>query len=327
MSLRELAEDEFGIWDEFVATSGSGTVFHTTAWLSATGKPYSVFVPRSGAIGGGVVVGERRIAGLRLARGIPLTPYVGLVIEGEGITIAERSQQKQTAADAADFLKRNYDAVALSLSPGVRDVQPFIWEGYDVSVRYTYVADITDVDACWKRMDPTRRRNVRKAEKEGVVVKREDDIDSMLHLVSLTYARQGRTPRFLVYAERLWHRIKAADLGGLFLARDAGARPIAGALITWDGRRGYYLLGGVDPKASSAAGAAVLWHAMRCCAEERGLSEFDFEGSNVPDIERFFRKFGGALVPRFEVRWVRPALRLPLAALRPTSHVRSMLGR
>ena len=44
--------------------------------------------------------------------------------------------------------------------------------------------------------------------------------------------------------------------------------------------------------------------AMFACirqARELGLEVFDFEGSMIPGIERYFRSFGGTLTPLYRV--------------------------
>ena len=49
-----------------------------------------------------------------------------------------------------------------------------------------------------------------------------------------------------------------------------------------------------------------MWKAIKFSKEELGLAEFDFEGSMVPQIEQFFRKFGGILTPYYSVVWEKP---------------------
>lgn len=42
------------------------------------------------------------------------------------------------------------------------------------------------------------------------------------------------------------------------------------------------------------AGAATIWKAIRY-AKSKELATFDFEGSMIPRIERYFRGFGGEI--------------------------------
>jgi hypothetical protein len=48
------------------------------------------------------------------------------------------------------------------------------------------------------------------------------------------------------------------------------------------------------------AGPAAMFAAIRH-AKKQGLAIFDFEGSMIPPIERYFRGFGGLLTPYLTV--------------------------
>jgi hypothetical protein len=59
-------------------------------------------------------------------------------------------------------------------------------------------------------------------------------------------------------------------------------------------------MGGGNPeRRNSGATSLVLWEAIQ--SQPRGVEFFDFEGSMVEAIERFFRAFGARQVPYFHV--------------------------
>ena len=65
--------------------------------------------------------------------------------------------------------------------------------------------------------------------------------------------------------------------------------PLGAVWIAWDDKRAYYLLGGYDHSAkSSNAVALAMWRAIQFTATDLKLPEFDFEGSMIPAVERFF---------------------------------------
>jgi len=101
----------------------------------------------------------------------------------------------------------------------------------------------------------------------------------------------------------------------------------AGAYIVWDSRFTYYLLGGSDETLrTSGAGSLVLWSAVEAAAE-RGTG-FDFEGSMLRPVERYFRSFGGAPAPYSLVRSMRSRVfRLDRAARRAAQAARSLRRR
>ena len=63
-----------------------------------------------------------------------------------------------------------------------------------------------------------------------------------------------------------------------------------------------------------------MWEAIKFTKEELGLNQFDFEGSMVPPIELFFRKFGGKLTPYYTVSLTKLSVKLLQAA-------RSIIGK
>ena len=74
----------------------------------------------------------------------------------------------------------------------------------------------------------------------------------------------------------------------------------AALYLVWDERAAYYLLGGGDPELrNSGAHSLIMWEAIKHAATVS--KTFDFEGSMVEPVERFFRAFGGRQVPYHRV--------------------------
>jgi hypothetical protein len=83
-------------------------------------------------------------------------------------------------------------------------------------------------------------------------------------------------------------------------------------LFVWDQERVYYLVGGNDPDLRSTGGSSlVLWDGIRL-AGSLGL-RFDFEGSMIKPIEKFFRGFGGPPEPYLHVTDTSRRLAMALA--------------
>jgi len=61
-----------------------------------------------------------------------------------------------------------------------------------------------------------------------------------------------------------------------------------------------YYLAATNAKENNSLSACGLAHCI-AVAEERGVGIFDFEGSMIPEVERFFRGFGGELTPYFSL--------------------------
>ena len=95
-------------------------------------------------------------------------------------------------------------------------------------------------------------------------------------------------------------------------ARTVGAGAVA--YVVWDGNAAYYLLGGADPALrTSGASSLLLWEALRRARDVTDV--FDFEGSMLAPVERFFRGFGAVQTPYLRVSraTARPSGRRPSA--------------
>src|SRR5262249_48884845 len=145
-TVRCLAQDEHQRWDSFVSASPEGTVFHSTAWLEAAGMPFELY----GCFNGTELLGGWAVSrGGKCYAGGPITslpPYLGVIFSPPAPKyVTTLSNNKAVAATFAVFLKDTFERVELRLPPEIVDVQPFIWEGYRVQVRYTYRLRLEDL--------------------------------------------------------------------------------------------------------------------------------------------------------------------------------------
>ena len=181
---------------------------------------------------------------------------------------------------------------------------PFCWRGFEQTTRYTYVLpDICDPDAVWQGVKKDIRGNVRKASNRfGVQVRFSDDIGELLPVLRKTFDRQGKQ---FPFAEEFLYRIdRAASKQGkraIVLGEDGEGWLHAGTYIVWEGNTAYQLLNGYDPELrQSGAGSLCVWTAIQKAAEH--VSRYDFEGSMIEPVERFFRAFGAIQTPYFQVQ-------------------------
>ena len=111
----------------------------------------------------------------------------------------------------------------------------------------------------------------------------------------------------------------------MLFACDESGRVHAVAYVVWDDAAAYYLMGGGDPELrTSGASSLLMWEAI---LRARNVTDvFDFEGSMLRPVERFFRAFGGRQIPYLQVsRATRTgraalALRSQLLRLRTVAH-------
>jgi hypothetical protein len=312
MDCHRIGEDRYQAYDDFVEAQRGGSLFHTTPWLRSLDQPFVLYVCENGSSMVAVVpVVEQRRFGRTIVAQPLLTPYLGVVAADSGLKAVSRiSLWNDIASSVAETLRRDYPAVEINLSPHWPDVHGFIWGGYRTAVRYTYTVDLARLDDLWTDMDAKRRNDIRRATKDGVVVEELADFAAVRRAVLQTFTRQGMQPAFLDVAERAHAMLRERDRCSAWLARRPESDEVVAAVyLVWDKRRAYYLLGGYDAsEGHGGAHALAIWTAIQAMSA-RGLQEFDFEGSDVPQIERYFRKFGGRLTPYYTVTWESPVIR------------------
>ena len=178
---------------------------------------------------------------------------------------------------------------------------PFYWQGFQQTTRYTYVIeDLSDLDAVWSETRQNIRTDIRKAQKK-LGIRTDLSLDSFLSLSEMTFQRQGIS---LPYSRELVARLDRAcverNCRRIFFAEDSQGQLHAAIYLVWDEQSAYYLMGGADPELrNSGATSLVMWEAIQFAGTV--TRSFDFEGSMIEPVERFFRSFGAQQRPYFQV--------------------------
>ncbi len=254
-----------------------------------------------GTLRGGFCVWEQRKLGLRILRNPPFTPHIGPFFEYRASNAAARTNEERDVMEAmAAWLDSQHAAViSLGLALNAKDCLPFYWRGFKVVPHWTYLIDLArDPETLLAAISTDRRNEIRKADRDGLRVESTSDTTVLRSLVGETFARQEkRLPQRAI--EAVTAEFGPGKSGFCLVAYTDGA-PVASVYVMHDERTAYYLLGGYADGAHHGAGALAMWHAI-LKAKALGLQVFDFEGSVIPPIERYFRGFGGTLTPVFSV--------------------------
>ncbi len=80
----------------------------------------------------------------------------------------------------------------------------------------------------------------------------------------------------------------------ILIASDEGG-PQAAIYLVWDNDSVYYLLGGRAGSNTQSATNLLIWKGIEL-ASELDLN-FDFEGSMIKGVHRFFQQFGATMTP------------------------------
>ena len=231
--------------------------------------------------------------GLKTVKMPKLTQFQGFWLErGTGKYSKELGKQKEYISKLYEKLPP-IDQFSQYLMPGQTNWLPLKWLGFSQTSRYTYQVDTSNLDECWKEVLDKTRAEIRKAEKNQIQVEEVAGHEELLSLHKMTFERQGKS---YPYSEDLFSRIvseaRKLGKGKVLIAHATGdGKPHAGVFLLEDRGTVYYLIGGGNPELrNSGATSLLIWKAIQYAHSQGKL--FDFEGSMIEPIERFFRSFG-----------------------------------
>jgi hypothetical protein len=280
-------------------------LFLSELWSSSAGEGYKRYGIFSGKkedkLAGAFALFHYGRLGKKIHITPPAAPSIGLFLtEKKSSLYAVQTLQKRALRCIAEFLVSNFpkDHVDIALPPNVRDIQPFQELEFEIKVSYTYLLNLKDTfdDELLKAMSPERRKNIRDGAEQDFTVEFDADPTLVMDLIKSTLTEQGIT-----FHRELFQNLLSTSSDSIFSIGVFRDNQIVSAVVVGsDHETAYYLAGGTK-KNQSIAGPYALWNAI-LRSKSMGLEKFDFMGSSVPSIERYFRGFGGELTPYFRVR-------------------------
>ncbi len=302
MIIKEIKSIHDPVYSDLV--SRAGTVFNSPSWLALYGNKLQLFGIYSSddQLAGAFFLYRERKAGFSFFKNPPFTPHIGWMFENRSQNHSRALSQNKNAMEVlADFMQGLPTGVISCAFPfSASDMQPFIWKKFKVVPNYTYRLPLAlPVEELEERMATEPRNRLRKAVKDGLSVERITDYDVVKKLVLKTFDRKHKAIEKDLL-DKILSGFADASNSFAFAAKHDG-QPVSATLTIHDKSTAYYLLGGYDPTAKHRGGGNVcMWQSI-LHSKESGLDTFDFEGSMLPEVERFFRGFGADLVPYFTV--------------------------
>ena len=175
-----------------------------------------------------------------------------------------------------------------------------------------YIPLDKSVEALWEGLHSKHRNSIRKGQKEGLRLVKNEDIDTFIDLLKSTYANQAEKAPNYVYIKNTYEVLAAQGLASLYFAYH-GEQALTGALLFSYGKYCYYAFGGTVPN-NLGAGNFLHWEIMSILQQE-GFSKYflgqvasgDGHAANVKFVEgisQFKRRFGTEEVPGSSDRYV-----------------------
>ncbi len=280
--MRILAIDD-PAWHEFVRASPAALPYHHPAWTQLLAecygyRPFALTAANGdGSIAAGLPVMEvahpMGLFGGRRWVSLPFTDYCPPLLPpgNDGEELAAELGESHRRAAVGEL------QVRAALPGGV-------FRARTAAVTHTLTLD-ADPHAVFKQFHRSQvQRNVAKAEKSGLVIRRAETVDDV---VGTFYALHLRTRQRLgapVQPRRLfrllWERMIAADLGHVLLVYQ-GDTAVAGAVfLAWGSTVTYKYGASLEEAWHLRPNHLLFWTAIRQACE-RGYRAFDFGRTDV----------------------------------------------
>jgi lipid II:glycine glycyltransferase (peptidoglycan interpeptide bridge formation enzyme) len=306
-----LSPEKYSLWDKFVGTSPMGTIFHTTFWLETVSpENWRVLGCFQGdKLIAGMPLIEKKRFGIRYISHPPLTPWMGIVIQSWDKNIKQGRKITLEKEISKQFIKwiKKADYFVQSFHPNYRDCQPMMWENFSCEPCYTYIiSPLHDIDKIWSSLRENHRRNIRDANNKGFFIRKdinENEFQDIINKIFMQKAKELGCNESLFI--KVHQRLKHSGRGTPFVIYDKENTIVAATYIVWDEQSAYYLLGGTNKEASIRSGMAMtllMWEVIKEMAQK--VDCFDFEGSDIPGVERFIRGFGGEQICYFRISYI-----------------------
>ncbi len=301
MKVYKLSIDKYKDWNTFVDNSPQGSIFSKTWYLDALQVDYDILIVEDkDKIKAGIVLAKNEI---NTYANPMLDKYLGILYERvEGnIQKAISNQYKYTEALAKELKKiTSFDYY---FHPSFNNWIPLSWAGFTQQTRYTYRIDnlkdtVEDIE---KKYHSNLKNDIKNAIKNNVIIKQNIPFEDLWNTIDKTFLRQGSKSPF--DKEKLSIFIKNITKKDSFISfgvYDKDNKCIAVLGIVYEEKSSYLILNGIDiDNQIRGANAYIIHESIKYCHSK--CKFYDFEGSMLPGVEQFYRRFGGELTPYYKI--------------------------
>ena len=174
---------------------------------------------------------------------------------------------------------------------------------FDYEPHYDVQVDTSSIELVNSKLDRNRRRNIKKALDNGVVIDEKpsaEDLKLLYSMLEELYTTKVKTPLFPF---EFFEKLRNISSSRFFLAKNAEGQLLGGLICVELEHRAVYawLACGDDYNYKSLSPSVMVNYAGVSYAAREGIPRFDFMGAGKPDdggygVRDFKLKFGGDLV-------------------------------
>jgi hypothetical protein len=296
MVLNKLDKNRYKEWNNFVNNSKQGSIFSKTWYLDALQVPYEILaIEDKGKIKAGIILAKNEI---NTFSNPMLDKYLGVLFLNEDGNHQKIISKQYKYMELIISQLKQIKSFDYYFHPSFQNWIPFSWGGFTQQTRYTYrINNQKSLDEIYASFHGNLKNDIKNAQKEQVTIKQNISFDELWKQVNKTFIRQGSKSPFK--KEKLRHfilELRKREVFVSFGAYNSSGECIAVCGLVHEEKSSYLLLNGIDIENQvRGANAYMIYESIKFFHSK--CSYYDFEGSMLPGVEQFYRRFGGELTP------------------------------
>lgn len=231
----------------------------------------------------------------------PMNPHWPVFFAPSGITVASRRQHQWMTA--SEFVVEEMLACgvhgSVALPPEIGDPRPWHWAGFRVTPLFTFYIDFPyAIGSAHSNV----RKSIRRALRCGLTVRRTESVDDVLGCLRETEERQKFNLHLTRKSLEYGLRVLGDEAFRFYVCYAPNGEPACARIVLHTpGARACGLVAATRYRyRSEGANQLSLAHVLDDL-QQAGATGFNFCGANMQSVSAAKARFGGRLVPHYEV--------------------------
>ncbi|MFC5283381.1 hypothetical protein [Pedobacter alpinus] len=219
-----------------------------------------------------------------------------------GIWFIDKKDYDIDLSDALHLLTEKYKSISLILPPKIDDIRSFIWNGFKIINRYTYIKNCNDLSVKYDV-----KKNYKKAEKLNFNLTIEESLGNEWINYKNLLLRIGYNSKYLISLETWINSLLKKKLVKFFKVSNSDKETLGSGIVLLNdaSKKGYFLLSFVDKSNIQSEINSFLYIKIQKWLLENGFEFFDYLGANTKSIAEFKKRFNPKLQQYYIAKYSR----------------------
>jgi len=230
------------------------------------------------------------------------TQYLGLLFAPlELKQHKELELKRKIIKTVIGLIPKNIRIIDYNFSPKFKYFLPFVWEGYSVIPRISYQLTLKkNIEEVICNYSSRIKDDIKKSIKNNLICFTSNDINDLIHMC---YTNSIINKKSCIRFKMLWDQIIIRKNGYCIYAKDENNNiHCGGAFIIYKEKIIFILLSTKNEYKKFGSTSFLINEAIKQAIDNPKIKSFDFEGSMIESIEKYFIGFNPSPITYFKIQ-------------------------